>query len=250
MTNPFSAHGIDHLSPSSLNLWAASPAIFVLERLLKKRSAVGPAAHRGTAVEAGIVHGLMTGLDANESAAKASAEFARLTALMTGDKVDKEARAVPEMTRMGYAELIPYGKPTATQGRVERRVDGLSVPIMGFFDLCWEQHGILLDIKTTHALPSKVSTSHARQVALYNAGLGGGKDVRITYVTPKKVATYSVENIEDHLLALERIAKALQRFLAISADPQELAGLIAPDVDSFYAAEPSTRQSIFEVWGI
>ena len=87
-------------------------------------------------------------------------------------------------------------------------------------------------------------------MALYNDGLGGGKDVRITYVTPRKVATYSVENIEDHLLALERIAKALQKFLAISADPQELAGLIAPDVDSFYAAEPSTRQSIYEVWGI
>ena len=134
--------------------------MFVLERLLKKRGAVGPAAHRGTAVEAGIVHGLMTGADANESAAKASAEFALLTASMTGDKVDKEARAVPEMTRLGYAELIPYGKPTAMQGRVERRVDGLGVPIMGFFDLCWEQHGILLDKTTQDRKSTRLNSSH------------------------------------------------------------------------------------------
>ena len=51
--NPFDRHGIDHLSVCQLNLWAAAPAIWVMERLLGRRAPVGAAAHRGTAVEAG-----------------------------------------------------------------------------------------------------------------------------------------------------------------------------------------------------
>ncbi len=36
--NAFERHGIDHLSPSSLNLWAAEPALWVMERLLGRKS--------------------------------------------------------------------------------------------------------------------------------------------------------------------------------------------------------------------
>ena len=52
-------HGIEHLSPSSLNLFAAEPALWVMERLLGHRSSPGCAAHRGTAAEAGIEIGLI-----------------------------------------------------------------------------------------------------------------------------------------------------------------------------------------------
>lgn len=248
--NPFERVGIDHLSPSSINLFAAAPAIWVMERVLKKRSSVGPAAHRGTAVEAGIVHGLLEGAQKADCQQIAVAEFTKLTALMTGDKVEKESKSVPEMVLRGLEELKPYGKPSSVQGKVLHTVEGLHVPILGYYDVAWDQHNILLDIKTTHALPSRVSTSHARQVALYHAGKGGNADVRVCYVTPKRCTTYQVENIRDHLRALERIALTIQRFLSISADPQDLVGLTVPDVDSFYAAEQSTRQSIYDVWGI
>ena len=60
MTNSFIRHGIEHLSPSTLNTWAAQPAIVVLEKLLHRRgNGVSMAALRGTASEAGIVAGLM-----------------------------------------------------------------------------------------------------------------------------------------------------------------------------------------------
>lgn len=50
MTNPFIRHGIEHLSPSTLNTWAAQPAIVVLEKLLNRRgNGVSMAALRGTA---------------------------------------------------------------------------------------------------------------------------------------------------------------------------------------------------------
>jgi hypothetical protein len=38
MGSSFERHGIDPLSASSLNLWAAEPALWVMERLLGRRS--------------------------------------------------------------------------------------------------------------------------------------------------------------------------------------------------------------------
>ena len=48
-----------HHSPSSLNQFAASPALFVLERVLGLKQVVGAPAHRGVGVEAGVSYGLM-----------------------------------------------------------------------------------------------------------------------------------------------------------------------------------------------
>ena len=45
-------------SPSSLNLFAASPAMFVMERVLGIKQPVGSPAHRGVAVEEGVTAGL------------------------------------------------------------------------------------------------------------------------------------------------------------------------------------------------
>ena len=46
-------------SPSALNLFAASPAMFVLERVLGITQVVGAPAHRGKGVEDGVTHGLV-----------------------------------------------------------------------------------------------------------------------------------------------------------------------------------------------
>jgi hypothetical protein len=32
---------------------------------------------------------------------------------------------------MGLAELRPYGRPSATQGKIEWQVEGLQVPLIG-----------------------------------------------------------------------------------------------------------------------
>ena len=45
-------------SPSSLNLFAASPAMFTLEHIFGIRQPVGVPAHRGVAVEDGVALGL------------------------------------------------------------------------------------------------------------------------------------------------------------------------------------------------
>lgn len=248
--NPFTAYGIQHLSPSTANLFIGSAAAFVLDKCMKKRSQVGAAAHRGTATEKGVVHGLETGATDDECIKVAKDEFWRLMVFSSDPAADKEEAAVPEMVKIGLKELRGYGKPTSTQGKIEHWFDGIAVPFIGFYDVEWANHNILVDLKTTHALPSKISTNHARQVSLYAVARGNDIDPRVAYVTPKKAATYRVENVSEHVKALERIGLAIQRFLSISEDPMELAKHVMPDVDSFYFKDPMTRQAVFEIWGV
>ena len=248
--NPFSAHGIEHLSPSTCNLFTGSPAMFVLDKCLKRKGQVGCAAYRGTATEKGIEHGLMTGAPVEECIKVADEEFWRLSALSGDPSREKERMAVPEMVKIGYAELMPYGQPTSVQGAIEHWFEGIAVPFIGYYDFEWSNHKILVDLKTTHALPSKISTNHARQVALYTAARGNENDPRLTYVTTKKCATYRLENVSEHVKSLERIGLTIQRFLSISEDPMELAQHVVPEVDHFYFKDAMVRQSVYEVWGI
>ena len=249
MDNPFAAHGITHLSPSSCNKFASAPALFVMEKILKSSNAVGPPAHRGTAVEAGIVAGLMDqAMPVNDCIDLAKQTFREKAALCWNEKAEEELAAIPGFVQTGLTELRPYGVPTSTQGYISVDVPGLAAPLMGYYDLEWDG-GVLVDIKTTHRCPSQISVPHARQVSLYKVGRNS-TDPRVSYITPKKSATYRLDNPDEHFKALCKIALTVQRFLAISEDPKELASLVVPDVDSFYYNDPLTRAKAFEIWGV
>jgi hypothetical protein len=248
--NPFEAYGLAHLSPSSCNTFLGSPAMFVLQKCMKKSTSVGAAAHRGTSTESGVAHGLLhPEASIRECVDLAVTEFDKLAAFVVDPRKDKERDGIPGMVEMALGELRPYGVPTALQGHVSHQPEGLDVPIIGYFDFEWGQHGVLTDLKTSHAQPSAIKVNHARQVSLYKK-VRGVKSARVTYCTSKKVATYELENYDIHLKALETTAKAIQRFLSLSADPRELASYVVPDVESFYFNDPITRQAAFEVWGI
>ena len=251
MTSGFRLHNIEYFSPSQANTFRASPALYLLQYVYKIKGSVGPAAHRGTAGELGIVRGISeNALPLDECKRVALAEFDRLTALSTDPRRDKERAAVEGVVEQGIQELKGYGPPSQAQGEVVYEAEGLPVPLRGFFDLRWDKHGILTDIKTTHALPSKIAASHAKQVALYRAASGDNFSARVTYVTPKKAATYELENPREHLDALVRIAQTADKFLALSKDPKELAQLCIPDTDSFYYSDPVLRQAAFDIWGV
>jgi PD-(D/E)XK nuclease superfamily len=240
---------LERHSPSSLNLFAASPAMYVMERILGQKQPVGAIAHRGTAVEHGVAHGLLD-LDAtpDECIEEALKKYDLLTALSGDHRKDDLRTGIPGMVTHGLDELRPYGTPTRVQDYIEWRPEGLHCPIVGYLDFAWDQHGIITDLKTTEACPSKIRIGHARQVAFYAAtdNLTAG----ITYVTPKKRATYGVENIMQHRAALHRIALAAERFLSLSDDPSFFASIVVPDVDQFYFSPPEVREAAYKLWGI
>ena len=56
---------------------------------------------------------------------------------------------------------------SGVQGFVEWKPADLKYPIVGYYDFIWEDHGIIVDLKTTERMPSEIKIPHARQVSLY-----------------------------------------------------------------------------------
>jgi hypothetical protein len=241
---------IERHSPSSLNLFCADPGMYVLERILGQKQPVGVSAHRGTAVEAGVTLALM---DANVALADCIAHalqtYDGLTALSGDPRREDQRKLIDAMVGIAAAELRPYGKPSSTQGFVEWRPDGLAYPIVGYYDFLWADHGILVDLKTTERLHAQIQVPHARQVALYTGAISDNIDGRLTYVTPRKCATYRLENAREHRNALHQIALRCEAFLALSDDPEFFVGITAPDFSNFYWSNPAARQAGYSVWG-
>lgn len=234
-------------SPSALNLFCASPAMFVLEKVLKQRQPVGAPAHRGTAIEDGVTHGLMNPTAPVEDCVEVSFKtYDRVTALTRDTRREDYRATIPDMVAHALAELRPYGVPSQCQGFIEWRPEGLKFPIVGYYDYHWADHNITTDLKTTEKLPSSVKIPHARQVALYVTT--NNADARATYVTPKKKATYRIDNIDAHRTALHQIALRVEKFLSLSDDPKFFTEIIAPDYESFYWGGPA-RDIGFQTWG-
>lgn len=251
--NGFAQHGLDHLSATSLNLYAAEPALWVVEKLLHRRAPVGCAAYRGIAAEHGVSLGLFDpALSMEDCQAAALAEFDRLAALSADPNRGKEREAIPGIVATALAELRQYGPPTPPpegqrQHRVEVTLPDVPVPLIGYQDFVWGAHGIVLDLKTQLRLASEISPAHARQGAVYVAGTN--REMRFCYATPKKVAVYALQDPAAPLAVLREVALRLERFLRLSRDPQELAGLLCPDFESFWWSAPEARALGREVYG-
>jgi hypothetical protein len=238
-------------SPSALNLFAASSAMFVLERVLGLKQPVGVPAHRGTAVEDGVTFGLL-----NPDAALAECvniaqlKYDTITALSTDDRRQKYRDNITDMVSQALTELRPYGVPSATQGFVEWKPEGLTLPIVGYFDYEFADHGIIVDLKTSEKMPSAIKIPHARQVSLYVTNTGSNYQGRLAYITPKKAATYCLENVSEHLKSLHQIALRVEKFLSLSDDPEYFLSITAPDLEHFFWGSPAARQLSYEHWSI
>ena len=88
------------------------------------------------------------------------------------------------------SELRQYGIPTGYQERVEIRLEDVPVPLIGYPDWTFDDHGLLVDLKTTERLPSSISDAHGRQGAVY-ARARGNYGMRFAYASrrpPRRVA--------------------------------------------------------------
>ncbi|MCL4852451.1 MAG: hypothetical protein KJZ78_13850, partial [Bryobacteraceae bacterium] len=147
--NAFAKHGIEHLSASSLNLWAAKPALWIMERLLGRRTPSGITAARGKAVEHGVHLGLSNPrLSIEECVEGAEREFIRQTALSADPRREDERKKLASWVRGALAELRQYGTPDGYQEKIEIRLDDVAVPLVGYIDWRFSGHGLIVDLKT------------------------------------------------------------------------------------------------------
>lgn len=256
--NAFEQHKIAHLSPSSINTFINAPSLWVLEKLLGFRGSMGCAAHRGTATEAGVSAGLFDhGLSADDCTATAYATYDKLTALSGDPKRDSERGVIAGMVKQGLA-LREHGAPiraneparfgSGEQHKVEIRLEGVSVPIIGYLD--WMYADEILDLKTTLRVPSSMSETHLRQASVYKTA-HFDKRVRFFYVSDKKAEKHTLTR-EQYDVAMTQItcaAQRLERFLSLSNDKHELAAVVPHSSETFYFNDPQTKAKAVEIYG-
>jgi len=252
--NAFAKHNIAHLSASHLNLFTAQPAMWAASYLMKKRTGVGPAAHRGTAIECGVEAGLFDPeMPVQAAQEMALAKFHSLTRLSADPRIEKERETIAPSVEIALAELRQYGIPEkpadGRQHKIEVMLEGVPIPVIGYLDFKWSQHGIIGDLKSTARIPSEISDAHNGQGAIYTMSSNGNMQTRMMYVSPKKIAVYPVENVALHIARLTRTAKAIESFLSLSDDSEALTRCFAPDMSSFYWGDASAQSVAREIWG-
>ena len=241
-------------SPSSCNLFAASPAMWVLEKILGLKQPVGAIAHRGVAVEDGVTVGLLDPDAPLEACVDAAlTKYDTLTAMSTDDRREKFRDDICDMVARALEELRPYGIPGATQGVIEWKPEGLKYPFIGFFDYHWQQHNITTDLKTTRAdaIGGSRSAMPGKWRCMSPATPTPMQRV-LTYCTPKKCADlFGRQHRCAHRDALYRIALKIEvSFLALSEDPKFFKSITVPDLESYFWSSPVARQLAWEHFGI
>lgn len=245
----FTRFGIDHLSASSVNLWTAAPDVWVAKYLLKRSTAFGPAPLRGQCVEDAVV-AILIGESETAALAKAYRRFDK-TWLIGTEESTKERALIEPMTQVAVAELQHLGRPEFSQDGAQEKVSitcnfgDWSVPVWGFLDLVYPQHGLVVDLKTTSRVPSVMSPEHQAQRAIY-ARAKGNYGVRFLYVSGKKAAWLEDGDPAECLARVKSQIARIDAFLRACPDADTARQIVPVNPSSFYwrGSEP-LRSEIF-----
>ena len=255
---PLQKIGKKRWSASSANTWMAQPAKYILTYCHGVRGMGNHNTARGKAAEVGYEYYKETEFaEVSDGVTAALQYFARKTALMgrNVERIQKEREAIAGFVEQTIAALEPFGMFTSKQNYLEGTMDGVIDPWCGFDDYTFEPQGdderpICLDLKTTHKVPTKITESHARQMALYQMFRPEHK-ILICYVSTKKHAIFEMP-VDEAIILQEQIKRAAQSFeklVALVEDPKNLSDFFAPDYSSFYWDDPIVRAEAKRIWG-
>jgi hypothetical protein len=237
MTDGFTKHNIDHLSASSINLWANAPDVWVMQYLHGKRTGMSAAPWRGICVEDAVVETLMGGSE-SEAITNALAKYDQRFPI--GDeKTTKERDMITPMVQVAIEALMEFGKPEFPEDEkgqekisITAKGNGWEVPVIGYLDLVYPQHGLVVDLKTTGRMPSSMSPEHRLQRAIY-AKAKGNMAVKFLYVTPKKAAMLEDGDVAETLALAKAQIHRLEAFLR-AVDKDTARAIVPCNPTSFY----------------
>ena len=190
ISNGFERHNIDHLSASSINLWSNAPDVWVMQYLHGLRTPMGAAAWRGIVIEDAVVE-ILNGEHEAAAIDRAIEKFDRRFPI--GDeKTSAERARIKGMTQAAVEQLTAFGKPEFPEveegEKLQEKVsitakgEGWSIPVIGYLDLVFPQHGVVIDLNTTTRIPSSMSPEHQLQRAIY-AKAKGNMAVKFLYAS-------------------------------------------------------------------
>jgi hypothetical protein len=251
--NGFEKHGLAHSSPSALNMWATAPCAWVAKYLYGAQFRFGVAPMIGILVEE-VVKRVLLGESFEAALSDAEKQFNKSTALGVSEKDRQRISNIKDMAELAIEVLKPYGVPEfrhtikgAEQQRIELLCngDGWQLPVIGFLDFVYPEHGLIIDLKSTLRCPSEMSVAHARQAAIYSKAKGN-MECKMLYVTPKKTSLLGVEDVPAVLSEVKYILNRQEKMLRL--DKEEIKEIIPIAMDSFYwTGDLDVRKSIYGI---
>ena len=246
--NGFEKHGIQHLSASSINLWTNAPDVWVASYLFKKRGSMSAPAMRGICTE-DAVSAFLTGEMQKEAALEKALEKFDKMFFLADEKISKERAMIEPCMELALKDLEQYGKPEfPEEGQVKisitAKTPDFEIPVIGYLDFVFPDHGIVVDLKTTGRIPSTMSAEHQLQRAIYQQARGN-QIVKFLYVSSKKTSMLEDGDPTEILaIAKKRIAR-LEKFLR-SGSADEIKDIIPVNPNSFYwNGSEDTREELY-----
>ena len=228
--NPFAVHGINYLSPSSINTYINDNALWVARYLFGVKSSSGASAVRGIATESALA----------DKYEKKTFDFKYLdmhfmslcaeSGIDLGDiKTAKEKKLLEGFGKV-IDENFDYENLEAYQEKVSVQLDELPVPIIGYIDFRFPDK--IVDLKTTTRMPTRPTEAQKRQMALYSMAYPKSS-VDLFFASPKEHKKFTLKNLSAYKKQLVKVALGIQKFLSVSDDKHEIASLTYPNLDSW-----------------
>ena len=274
--NPFHHHGVNHLSPSSVNMFAGSSTAWVARYLLGYKFSAGPSAWRGIAVEDGLSAWMFKGADVQAAANIALEKFDELKGgLNFDDNVEKERRRIYRYVVNAIDALIEFetelfvGQRQQPPIGMEKGQWSVGLPcrfgddphdkidVIGYLDFLYandDNKNAIVDLKTTARIPSEWQPAHAMQAAFYKRAHGGNPDVYFVYASGKeedKPNKFHILKLDDEtynreLLRMKNSIKRMANCLRLSEDAFILAESLPHDESSFYWKGEKSLSEVIE----
>ena len=243
--NPFKAHGINYLSPSSINTYINDTSLWVARYLFKIKSSSGASSVRGIATEFVLADKYEKGVfDYNLLDVKFMSLCAE-SGIDLGDiKTAKEKKLLKDFGTI-IDENFDYKNLEAYQEKVEVQIEDMPVPIMGYIDFRFK--GKIVDLKTSTRMPTRPTEAQKRQMALYSMAYPDSS-VDLFFATPKEHKRFTLKNLTLYKKQLRKVALSIQKFLSISDDKHELASLMYPNLDSWLWS--GMKEEANKIWSV
>ena len=251
-------------SPSSVNDFVGYRAKWCLRKIFGYNFPSNCAMERGTCTEKGvqpILEGIATEDEGIELALKKFDEKCNPDM----KNYHTERATIPYLIKGAVKEIQNnLGKLHTYQAKIEGVLR--EYKFYGYTDFVLEDMSTgkktIVDLKTTKRTPSKLASSHARQIALYSKALEC--DAVLLYLVPHKVTDrktkivsyrtegiwYELEDREKHLEEAYKIIRTMDTLLYNCNDKNEVADMCYPNVDDWFWDSPELIEARKKVWGV
>lgn len=242
--NPFEVHGIEHLSPSSINTWIQDPCYWILTYLFNKRNKTSISALRGIALEKYYSDFLNKEIKYMKDVDLKN-QFNNLLVENHFDIIEgeKEAKNLSRMLN-NLAQGFNDKDPEAYQHKIEVQFEDCPVPIIGYIDFIFKDK--IVDLKTTTRMPRIQTQANNRQMTIYGMAFPD-KSLELFYVSQLTTQKFYVVDTQYHKYQIYATIMGLMKFLSLSSNRYELASFFTPNFDDWKWSDDMKNEAT-KIW--